>query len=31
MCDVWGKVEEARRLIKKGVQVSLSDLRGTIR
>lgn len=30
MCDVWEKVEEARQLIRKGAQVSLSDLRGAI-
>jgi len=31
MCDVWGKVDEARQLIRKDAQVSLSDLRGAIR
>jgi pyruvate/2-oxoglutarate dehydrogenase complex dihydrolipoamide dehydrogenase (E3) component len=31
MCDVWGKVDEARQLIRKDMRVSLSDLRGAIR
>ncbi len=31
MCDVWGRVEEARRLIRKNAPVTFSDLRGAIR
>lgn len=30
MCNIWGKVEEARQLILRDAQVSLSDLRGSI-
>lgn len=31
MCNVWGKVEEVRQLIRKDTQVNLSDLRCAIR
>jgi 3-phenylpropionate/trans-cinnamate dioxygenase ferredoxin reductase subunit len=31
MCDVWDKVEDARRLIREGAKVDPSDLRGAIR
>jgi 3-phenylpropionate/trans-cinnamate dioxygenase ferredoxin reductase subunit len=31
MCDLWGRIEEARQLIRKDAQVTFSDLRGAIR
>ncbi len=31
MCDVWGKVDDARQLIRKGAKASPSELKGAIR
>jgi hypothetical protein len=31
LCNVWGKLDEARQLIRSGVDVNERDLRGAVR